>query len=111
MKVGDKSLRTVVICGAGATRGAIKPVRINGVRISPPLNFDFFKVLESFRRAWRERDKTLVERIDRIFNVIESDLPKTRGEQHKPTMEDVFSLLYVTQNLRSIYSSRRGRKS
>jgi len=110
MKLSGASLRTLVICGAGATRGAIKPVRINKKRIKAPLNADFFTILEAFQRAHKEDDKTLVQRIDRLQEVIASDLPKTRGEKRQPTMEDVFSLLYVTQNLRSIFSKRKGPK-
>lgn len=98
--------RTVFILGAGATRGALLHVLINGKRIQAPLNGDFFKVAERFVTA--TQGDGFRTRYQRIRNVFKHEFP-TRG-RWPITMEEAFSLLYVSKDFPEIYGSRRGRR-
>jgi hypothetical protein len=98
--------RTVFILGAGATRGAFSHVRVNGKKICAPLNWDFFKVAESFVRAQGDGGG-FAKRYDRIRKVFRDEFP-TRGRWPIP-MEEAFSLLYVSKDFPEIYVPARGR--
>ena len=53
MLLADSQKKTVLLLGAGASRGAIAHVLHRRKRIKPPLNGDFFKVADTYARARR----------------------------------------------------------
>ena len=93
--------------GAGATRGAFPHVRVKGKKIRAPLNWDFFKVAESFVRAHGNAGG-FAKRYDRIRKVFRDEFP-TRGRWPIP-MEEAVSLLYVSKDFPEIYAPSRGRR-
>lgn len=99
-----KSRRTVFVFGAGATRGAVPHVIYNRKRLKPPLNRDFFSVIETFVRA----DKKYAARYGRLKSALQSEFP-TRGRWPFP-METAFSLLYVSKDFPEIYAKGSGRR-
>lgn len=98
--------KTVFILGAGATRGAFPHVRVHGQKICAPLNWDFFKIAESFVRA-HGTGGGFAKRYGRIRKVFRDEFP-TRGRWPIP-MEEAFSLLYVSKDFPEIYVPSRGR--
>jgi len=90
--------------GAGASRGSIRHVLLNGKRLKAPLNRDFFEVAETYVRARGPRSADR-KRMDRLLRVFKDDLPTKN-----PTMEEAFSLLYIAKDFPGIYRGRRGRK-
>ena len=103
----DRDRKTVFILGAGATRGALRHVLINGKRIPAPLNGDFFEVVEKFVAANAD-DPGLTRRYKRLRRVFQSEFP-TRG-RWPIDMEEAFSLLYVSKDFPDIYARRPGRR-
>ena len=99
--------RTVFILGAGATRGALSHVTINQKRLRPPLNSDFFNVVETFVRA-KGNKEGFRHRYNRIRRVFRDEFPM-RG-RWPIGMEEAFSLLYVSKDFPEIYGVRRGRR-
>jgi len=97
----------VFLLGAGATRGALHHVLVNGKRISAPLNGDFFEVVEKFVTANAD-DNGLAKRYARLRKVFQTEFP-TRGRWPIP-MEEAFSLLYVSKDFPDIYGRRPGRR-
>ncbi len=102
-----KDRKTVFILGAGATRGALSHVVVNRKRLRPPLNRDFFSVVETFVRANPDKDgfRTRYERIRQAF---QDEFP-TRG-RWPIGMEEAFSLLYVSKDFPEIYGTGQGRR-
>jgi hypothetical protein len=78
---------------------------LNRKRLRPPLNADFFKVVETYARAKGEKsaDARRLKRLKRIFG---SELPI----KWPPPMEAAFSLLYTAKDFPEIYASRSGPK-
>jgi hypothetical protein len=107
MDWGGQDRRVVFILGAGATRGALPHVVINRKRVKPPLNSDFFKIVETYIRA-RGQTGGLAKRYSRLRNVFRNEFP-TRG-RWPIGMEEAFSLLYVSKDFPEIYGTRRGRR-
>jgi hypothetical protein len=105
MIIHDRNFTTVLLLGAGATRGALKHVLHNGKRIKPPLNRDFFNVADAYARG-EGSGSAAQRRLNRLRATFKRDLP-VRG---LPTMEDAFSLLYVAKNFPDIYNRGRGRR-
>ncbi len=100
-----KSRKTVFILGAGATRGAVRHVLINGKRIKPPLNGDFSPIVENFTRALEAKYRS---RYARLKTTLTEEFP-TRGRWPLP-METAFSLLYVSKDFPGIYAKGAGRR-
>lgn len=96
--------RTVLLLGAGATRGALHHTLLNGKRLKPPLNGDFFQVAATYARA-HGPNSVETHRLRRLRRVFRDDIP-IRG---LPTMEDAFSLLSLAGDFPEIYRGRRGR--
>jgi hypothetical protein len=92
--------------GTGATRGAIRHILLNGKRLKPPLNSDFFKVAAVYARARgpNSADAKRLERLDRFFREY---LPVKRDNLN---METAFSLLFMAKDFPNIYGAQRGRK-
>jgi hypothetical protein len=106
MKWRHKSHKTVFILGAGATRGAVPHVLVNRKRIRPPLNRDFFSILETLAKANID-DHRISSRFYRLKKSIEHDFP-SRGDWPVP-METAFSLLYISKDFPEIFSKASGR--
>jgi hypothetical protein len=102
-----RSRRTVFILGAGATRGAVRHVVMNGKLLRAPLNRDFFKVAETFVRANVDK-KAIADQLQRVKRVFKEEFP-TRGKWPLP-METAFSLLYVSKDFPEIYARKGGRR-
>lgn len=98
-----KSRKTVFILGAGATRGAVRHVPVNLKRIKPPLNRDFFNILETLAKA----ERRIASRFNKLRAALERDFP-TRGQWPMP-METAFSLLYISKDFPEIFSGSAGR--
>jgi hypothetical protein len=105
MNTEGKSIPTTIILGAGATRGAISHVLVNQKRIKAPLNFDFFKVAETYARASGAASADS-KRLDRLKTIFKTELPA----KWPPPMETAFSLLYTAKDFPEIYASRSGPK-
>jgi SIR2-like domain len=101
----NKDLKTVFIVGAGATRGAVRHVIVNQKRIKPPLNADFFAVVETFVRA-KGKTSADAKRLARLRRVFKEEIP-VKG---LPAMEEAFSLLYIAKDFPDIYKSGPGKK-
>ena len=104
MEIAGKSLKTVFLLGAGATRGALPHVLVDKKRIKAPLNFDFFKVAETYARASGVSADS--KRLDRLKTIFKTELPA----KWPPPMETAFSLLYTAKDFPEIYASRSGPK-
>ena len=98
---------TVFLLGAGATRGAFHHVTINRRRVKAPLNSDFFTILKTFVLA-NANNRALTSRYDRLRRVFRDEFP-TRGKWPL-SMEDAFSLLYVSKDFPEIYRNRGRRR-
>lgn len=107
MRWGSKSRKTVFILGAGATRGAVPYVVVNLKRIKPPLNRDFFEVLETLARSERDDGHRIRSRFDRLQKALKNDFP-IRG-QSTMLMETAFSLLYISKDFPDIFAGAAGR--
>jgi hypothetical protein len=105
MLINERNYPTVFMLGAGATRGALSHVILNGKRIRPPLNGDFFKVAETYSRA-KGKKSADVKRVSKLLRVFKNEIP-IKG---KPTMEEAFSLLYIAKDFPEIYKGGPGRK-
>ncbi len=101
-----KSRKAVFVLGAGATRGAVKHVLVNKKRIRPPLNRDFFNVVETLAKANADSGRTS-SRFSRLKRSLEDDFP-TKGQWPIP-METAFSLLYISKDFPKIFSRPAGR--
>lgn len=101
-----RSRKAVFILGAGATRGAVEHVLINRKRIKPPLNRDFFEVLERLAKA-ESNGGRVASRFSRLKAALEDDFP-TKGQWPIP-METAFSLLYISKDFPQIFSGAAGR--
>ena len=105
MTLGGRSFSTVLLLGAGASRGALRHVLLNGKRVKPPLNADFFQVAETYAKGMGN-NSTDAKRLARLKHGFKEDIP-VRG---LPTMEEAFSLLYIAKDFPEIYRARPGRK-
>lgn len=103
MTINGKSIPTAFILGAGATRGAIPHVLVNRKRIKAPLNFDFFKVAETYACASGIASADS-KRLARLKTIFKTELPA----KWPPPMETAFSLLYTAKDFPEIYASRPG---
>src|SRR5262249_20186567 len=103
MRWGEGSKRTVFILGAGATRGAVPHVVVNRKRIKPPLNRDFFSVLQTLAKT----KKGIRSRFERLQKALKNDFP-IKG-QTSMYMETAFSLLYISKDFPEIFSGKAGR--
>ena len=104
MIFGNDSYKTVILLGAGATRGAVKHVLSNHKRIKPPLNSDFFKIAETYTRA-KGKNSADAKRLERLNKIFKEIIP-FKGT---PTMEEAFSILYVVKDFPEIYRTGSGR--
>lgn len=100
-----KGFRTTFILGSGATRGAIKGFNYGGCRVRPPTNNDFLTVVASFVSASKNKD--LKERLHRLFNFIYEEIGFAK--KYKPSMEDIFSMIYSSKDFPQVYKKERGR--
>ena len=107
MKWKGVQRNTAYLLGAGATRGAFKDVLINRKHVRAPLNGDFFTVMDAFTHA-REDWSALRARYTRIRKAFHTEFP-TRG-RWPLSMEEAFSLLYVSKDFPEIYGHGPGRQ-
>lgn len=98
MRIKRKEYKTTLIIGAGASRGAISALKPGNIK--PPLNRDYFKMLDRFVKthanANRNSFKRLRSFIDATFLT-------------PPTMEDVFNVLFMSKDIPEIFKKNRGR--
>ncbi len=86
-----RSLKTTLILGAGATRGALQSVK----KIRPPLNKDFFNILKECVNSidgQKHRNKFL--KLERFIGKELRNL-----DSRVPTMEEVFTYLFVSKDI------------
>ena len=105
MLLADSQKKTVLLLGAGASRGAISHVLHRQKRMKPPLNADFFKVADTYARA-EGNSSSARRRLNRLLKAFKQDLP-VKGV---PTMEQAFSLLYIAKDFPEIYKTGPGRR-
>ncbi|MBI4170121.1 MAG: SIR2 family protein [Candidatus Aenigmarchaeota archaeon] len=104
MNLRTGSKRTLVILGAGATRGALSGV--GSPRVVPPLNRDFFKILNKF--IVTTEGVKFKKAYKRLFDFIDREIgPKGIP---RPTMEEVFNVLFISKDLPEIFHKGRGRR-
>jgi hypothetical protein len=104
MILKNKNKKSLVILGAGATRGALSGTF--SPRISPPLNKDFFPILSKFIKTDEGKNHALS--FKRLIHFLEKEYGQ-KGEEY-PTMEEVFNVLFISKDLPEIFSKGRGRK-
>ena len=103
MRAANRTYRTVVLLGAGATRGA--STGIGRAKIRPPLNRDFLHVARKFgASAAGRRHKAAITRLDRFI-----DQEMGRRGADLPTMEDIFNVLFMSKDMPEVFF-KRGRK-
>jgi hypothetical protein len=103
--VRGSDLRAVFLLGAGASRGALDHVIVNGKRLKPPLNGDFFQVADTYARAKGVSSED-AKRLARVLRMLKQNL-HLKGAL---TMEEAFSLLYMAKDFPEIYSAGQGRR-
>jgi len=104
MILKNKNRKSLVILGAGATRGALSGTF--SPRIQPPLNADFFPILSKFIKT--DEGKRYTKSFKRISVFLEKEFGQ-KGSEY-PTMEEVFNVLFISKDLPKIFSKGRGRK-
>lgn len=101
VRIKSKEYKTAIIIGAGASRGAISALRPGNIK--PPLNRDYFEMLNRFVKVQGGANRNSLERlnsfIDATFLV----------SQQSPTMEDVFNVLFMSKDFPEIFREKRGR--
>ncbi len=105
MRIGGKDFKTVLLLGAGASRGALRHVTLGRRRVKAPLNGDFFDVAKVYVQGRGEHSADY-KRYKRLMKTFRRDLPFGR----KPTMEEAFSSLFVAKDFPDIYTSGPGRR-
>lgn len=104
MRLRSGDFSTLVILGAGATRGALNSTR--SPRVSAPLNGDYFDVLANYVKT-KEGEKSLLS-YKRLLAFLENEIG--RKGIAKVTMEEVFNVLFISKDLPQIFHKGRGRK-
>ncbi len=94
----------MIILGAGATRGALQGTR--SPRVYPPLNGDYFKILNKF--ILTKEGQKIKTAYERLRNFIEYEIGQKGVKQL--TMEEVFNVLFISKDLPEIFHKGRGRK-
>ncbi|MFA5388317.1 MAG: SIR2 family protein [Candidatus Omnitrophota bacterium] len=98
-----KKYKIAMLLGAGATRGALRGVSRPVIRA--PLNKDFFEVAKRFISCPEgRRYKNCFIRVSKFI----SDQMMPFNKRH-PTMEEVFSTLFMSKDLPVIFKTGRGR--
>ena len=100
-------LKTVVLLGAGATRGALKGFHMGGTTVIVPINADFLPVAQRFASA--KGKKSLRDKVVRLKNFIYNELGERKSRT--PPMEEIFSILYSSKDFMEIYKKKKGRKA
>jgi len=98
VRIGAREHRSVILLGAGATRGAYQG--IGPAKIRPPLNADFFKVARKFVAS--AHGSAYRGPFRRIHTFIEREMRLRRSEE--PTMEQVFNVLFISKDMPKIFS-------
>ncbi|MFA5098285.1 MAG: hypothetical protein WC490_06655 [Candidatus Margulisiibacteriota bacterium] len=104
MKIDNKSLHTLLILGAGATRGALSTPSPN--KINPPLNCDYFDILEKYVHT--TEGKKYLSAYNRLKNFIDNEIGQKGIENI--SMEQVFNVLFISKDLPEIFNKGRGRR-
>jgi hypothetical protein len=103
MIIRNRSLRTVVILGAGATRGALSGTK--SPRVQPPLNGDFFEVLGEFIKT--EHGGKVLSAYKRLQRFVDVEIGR-KGVSDL-TMEQVFNILFLSKDLPKVFRPPQGR--
>src|SRR5438034_3594421 len=97
---------TVVVIGAGATRGAYEG--IGREKIHPPLNADFFQVAAKFVRT--PEGHRYAGAFQRLDDFVQKEMLLRSTDSF--TMEQVFNVLFISKDLPAVFSKGgRRRKS
>ncbi len=104
MFLKSRDRKTLIILGAGATRGALSATF--SPRISPPLNRDYFNVLANFVKT--TEGSKYRKAYERLREFIEQEVG-SKG-MTAPTMEQVFNILFISKDLPEIFHKGRGRR-
>jgi hypothetical protein len=99
LKTGE--YKTLVILGAGATRGALSGT--HSPRVYPPLNGDYFEILSKFIRT--KEGQKYTSAYNRLINFLDREIGQKGIE--KLTMEQVFNVLFISKDI----SQRQGEKT
>lgn len=99
MFLAGRQLRTTVLLGAGATKGAYSGIGRRKIR--PPLNRDFFSVADRFVKT--PDGAPYAASLRRLQDFIKKEI---RLSPEDITMEGVFNILFISKDLPAIF--RRG---
>src|SRR5216683_2646532 len=97
MQIGQRGHKSLVLLGAGATRGSYKG--IGTAKIRPPLNGDFFQIARRFVQTVEGRRYRAA--MDRLNSFIETEMGD--GASGTPTMEQVFNVLFMSKDLPRVF--------
>ncbi len=100
MQIGQRGHKSLVLLGAGATRGSYKG--IGTAKIRPPLNGDFFQIARRFVQTVEGRRYRAA--MDRLNSFIETEMGD--GASGTPTMEQVFNVLFMSKDLPRVFFKR-----
>lgn len=97
MLLGQTSYKSVILLGAGATRGSYGG--IGKAKIRPPLNGDFFHVARKFSKTPEgRRNRVAMRRLDKFI-----DMEMGARGTKPPTMEEVFNVLFMSKDLPRVF--------
>ncbi|MBI2059206.1 MAG: SIR2 family protein [Nitrospirae bacterium] len=105
MIINGRNSKTLIVLGAGATKGALRGT--HSPRVTAPLNGDFFEVLRKYIRT--NDGQTHRAAYDRLADFVNHEVGPKGFRQ--PTMEEVFSILFISKDLPEIFHKGRGRKT
>lgn len=101
-------IKTTLLLGAGATRGAIKGFNVGGSRLQAPLNGDFIRVAKSFVKT--PEHKALKLKLKRLLDFVHEEIGLPKSKKPPTTMEEIFSMAYTSKDFLDVYKRTRGRK-
>src|SRR5260221_11573862 len=98
MQIKETEHTTVVVIGAGATRGAY--AGIGRKKMHPPLNGDFFQVAEKFVQT--PEGRRYAGAFQRLDDFIQKEMLLRLTDSF--TMEQVFNVLFISRDLPAVFS-------
>src|SRR5439155_4428887 len=98
MRIKETEHTTVVVIGAGATRGAYEG--IGRQKIHPPLNADFFHVAEKFVQT--PEGHRYAGAFKRLEAFVEKEMLLRSTDSF--TMEQIFNVLFISRDLPAVFS-------
>src|SRR5436189_5611667 len=98
MRIKETEHTTVIIIGAGATRGAYEG--IGREKIHPPLNADFFHVASQFVQT--SEGSRYAKAFERLDAFVQKEMLLRSTDTF--TMDQIFNVLFISRDLPAVLS-------